>query len=169
MVLVPSALQASALLIGVILPLILLACVHVRIIRSAGARFRAASLMAVGLYAGVFLFLPGSREVADIVSGALLLATAILFWYVIWSLLAWGFTLTLLTALITAERPLTQDQWVTAYMGGAGDLSSFAENRLRLLRVAGMVSMDADEVTATQLGIGLASCVRVVQFILGVR
>ena len=76
--------------------------------------------------------LPGPRYFDDVLSGVLFLATAILLFYVFWSLLARSFTLTLLTALAGARQPLTQEQWISIYMQG-GDLSTFAHNRLRLL------------------------------------
>jgi hypothetical protein len=102
----------------------------------------------------------------DVIAGVLLLLTAILFWHVVWSLLAWGFTLTLLTALAQAHRPLNREEWISAYMKG-GNLSTFVHNRLRLLVGSGLVEVRGDIVVATNSGILVAQLVRFVRFILG--
>ena len=165
---VPSLLQALALVIGAVQPLILLGCAFMPSIAGAGARFGIASAIAALIYAIICVLLPGAREAVDIVSGALFLATAILFWYVIWSLLAWGFALTLLTALNSAGRALSSERWIAAYIGGPGDLTLFANNRLQLLLGAGMAKREEDNILVTPLGLAVARLVRLVRLILGI-
>jgi hypothetical protein len=166
---VPSFVQLLALVIGAGLPLLLLGCAFVPLIRGAGARFGIASAIATLIYAITCVLLPGPREAADIVSGALFLATAILFWYVIWSLLAWGFALTLLTALNAAGRALSSEQWISAYIDGpGGDLTSFANNRLQLLLGAGVAKSKGDYIAVTPLGIAVARLVQLVRLVLGI-
>ena len=84
--------------------MLLLCYARVLRIRGAGSRFRIGCFTVVGLYLLACIALPGERQLDDVVSGTLLLATAILLVYVFWSLLAWGFTLTLLTASRNEEK-----------------------------------------------------------------
>jgi hypothetical protein len=80
---------------------------------------------------------------------------------VFWSLLPWGFTLTLLTTLARDDRPLTLEQWMSTYMQG-GSLAGFADNRLRLLIGSGMAALTEGEVIVTPIGM---ATVRLVKFI----
>ncbi len=113
------------------------------------------------------LALPGPRDIGDVLVGALLLLTAILLCHVFWSLLAWGFSVTLLTALARAAQPLTLEQWISAYMQGS-DLSGFAHNRLRLLIGSGMVVPSGDQLSVTPLGMITARLVRLIRFATGI-
>ena len=111
--------------------------------------------------------LPGERHFDDVLGGVLLLTTSIMLAYVLYSLLAWGFTLTLLTALAQAGRPLTSAQWAAAYMRG-GDIGTFAHNRLRLLLGSGMAVSTDSTVTATTRGIMIVYLVRFVRLMTGI-
>lgn len=164
--LIPGPAQTAAICLGLLLPMLLLCYARVLRIRGAGSRFRIGCFTVVGLYLLACIALPGERQPDDVVSGTLLLATAILLVYVFWSLLAWGFTLTLLTALAQAGRPLTEEQWAAAYMQG-GDLDAFAHNRLKLLLGSGMVTAANDKVSTTARGLALARLVKVVRFATG--
>jgi hypothetical protein len=161
--LLPGPAQTAAICLSLLLPVLLLCYAQ---IRAAGRRFRMGCSTVVALFVIACIALPGERQLDDVVSGILLLATAILLIYVFWSLLAWGFTLTLLTALAQAGRPLTEQQWAAAYMQG-GNLDTFAHNRLRLLVGSGMVIADSDKVSMTARGLAIVRLVKVVRFATG--
>lgn len=162
----PGPMQTTAILLSVLLPFLLLFYARIPGIRGAGSRFRIGCATAVALFAIVCFTLPGERYLDDILSGALLLATAIMLSYVLWSLLAWGFTLTLLTSLAQASGPLTLDQWAAAYMQGGG-LSTFAHNRLKLLIGSGLVVSSNGTIIATPKGMALARLTKLVRFATG--
>jgi hypothetical protein len=168
MILYPAPMQGSAIAISILFPLVLLAVAQIKAIRGAGARFALGCLTSLAIFVMLSTILPGKRDPADVLSGCLLLATAMLFWNVIWSLLAFGFTLTLLTALAQAGEPLTRAEWVLAYMKGA-DLSKFARNRLQLLFGTGMAQFDGKNVVATSFGVAAASLVRFTRWTFGIR
>jgi hypothetical protein len=162
----PGPMQIVAILLGVLLPLLLLFYACIPGIRGAGSRFRIGCATAVAFFAIACFVLPGERHVGDVLGGLLLLATAIMLSYVLWSLLAWGFTLTLLTSLAQASRPLTLEQWAAAYMQGGG-LSTFAHNRLKLLLGSGMVVSSNGRIIATPKGIAVARLTKFVRFATG--
>jgi len=161
MSILPGPMQTTAIALSVAFPLLLFCYAQIPGIRGAGRRFRIGSTTIAGLFVIACFALPGPRDFDDVLSGVLLLLTAILLYYVFWSLLAWGFTLTLLTALAGAGRPLTQEQWISAYMQG-GSLSAFAHNRLRVLLGFGMVVSAGGDIVVTRTG---AATTRLVRFI----
>lgn len=164
--LLPGPAQTVAICLSGLLPLLLLGYAKIPGIRGAGNRFRIGCITVAGLFAIACITLPGQRHLDDVVGGILLLATAILLIYVLWSLLAWGFTLTLLTALARAGRPLTEAQWAADYMQG-GDLATFAHNRLKLLLGSGLVVAADDKIASTAKGLAIVRLVKVVRFVTG--
>ncbi|MBA4033165.1 MAG: hypothetical protein C0480_00975 [Bradyrhizobium sp.] len=164
--LLPGPAQTIAICLSLWLPLLLLGYARFLSIRSAGSRFRIGCVTIVALFGLACIALPGERQFDDVVGGVLLLATAILLVYVFWSLLAWGFTLTLLTALAQAGRPLTEEQWAATYMQG-GDLGTFAHNRLKLLLGSGMIVAANGKVSTTAKGLIVVRLVKLVRFATG--
>jgi hypothetical protein len=84
----------------------------------------------------------------DLVTGGLLLATATLAAFTLWTLVAWGFTLSMLLALARAGRPLTADEWARAYTGGR-PLDAFARDRLGVLLKLGLAELRGGDVVMT--------------------
>lgn len=162
----PGPMQVVAILLSALLPLLLLFYARIPNIRGAGSRFRIGCVTVVALFIMTCFALPGERHSDDVLGGLFLLATAIMLFYVLWSLLAWGFTLTLLTSLAQASQPLTSDEWAAAYMQG-GDLSTFAHNRLKLLLGSGMVASSDGKIIVTSAGIAMTRLVKFVRFLTG--
>ncbi|MFZ5715137.1 MAG: hypothetical protein ACOY3N_20130 [Bradyrhizobium sp.] len=160
--LLPGPAQAAAIGLSIAFPLLLLLYARIAATGGSGRRFRLGCITIIILYAIACMALPGQRQVGDMLGGLLLLGTAIMFCYILFSLLAWGFTLTLLTALVQAGRPLTLEQWAEAYMQG-GDLGMFTHNRLKLLVGARMVITAGDRLTPTAKGVAVAHLVRFVR------
>lgn len=168
MILYPAPMQCAAIALGILFPLLLLGYAQLKRISGAGVRFALGCMTAALIFLALAIMLPGERDPSDVFSGCLLLVAAMLFWNVIWSLLAFGFTLTLLTALAQAGQPLTKPQWALAYMQGA-DLSKFARNRLQLLLGTGMAQVDQQSIVATSFGIVAASLIRLTRLLFGIR
>jgi len=162
----PGLLQTTAVVLSLLLPALLFGYAAIPGLRSPGRRFRAAALTVAGLLLIACLALPGPRDFGDVFGALLLLATAIVLCHIFWSLLAWPFTLTLLTAIAKADHPLTLEQWISACMQGESP-SAFAENRLRLLFGAGMAVTAGDRIVVTQTGMATARLVRFVRFATG--
>ena len=82
----------------------------------------------------------------DCVTGTLLVATATLAGFTLWTLIAWGFTLSLLLALERAEHPLTIEAWTRAYTRGRSlDALSATRDRLGLLFRLGLAEMRGEK------------------------
>ena len=168
MILLPAPMECVALALDILFPLLMLGCAQIKSIRGAGVRFVAGCVAVAAIFLALAFVIPGQREPADVFSGFLFLVAGMLFWNVIWSLLAFGFTVTLLTALVQAGKPLTRSEWVLAYMQGS-DLRKFAWNRLQLLLGAGMARTERQNIVATPFGVVTATMVRSARFLFGIR
>jgi hypothetical protein len=162
----PSPLQIVGIALGTAMPLLLFGCGRTTKLRGAGRAFRASSMMVIGLFAIACLTWPAARDFVDLLSAALLLGTVLIVWYIVFGLLAWGFTLTLLTGLDKANRPLTLEEWASTYMQG-GDLGAFAENRLQLIVGSGMAVVSSGELAVTPFGMVIVRLVRLVRLATG--
>ncbi|WP_249129554.1 hypothetical protein [Bradyrhizobium japonicum] len=160
----PGPTQIAAICLSAALPLLLMC--YARIIRGSGRRFRLGCVSVVVLFVIACIAIPGQRNLDDVLGGLFLLATAIMLCYVLFSLLAWGFTLTLLTSLVQAGRPLTSEQWAAAYMQG-GDIGTFAHNRLKLLTGSGLVMTTDDKLAPTAKGLAVTYLVKLVRLSTG--
>ena len=81
----------------------------------------------------------------DLIAGGLLLATASLAAFTLWTLIAWGFTLSMLLALAAQGRPLTEEEWALAYTRGQ-PLEAFARDRIGVLLLLGLAKVRGDDV-----------------------
>jgi hypothetical protein len=162
----PGPAQAAAIGLSIAFPLLLLGYARIAATGGSGRRFRLGCVSLVVLFAVACIALPGERHIDDVIGGLLLLATAMMFCYILFSLLAWGFTLTLLTALVKTGRPLTLEQWAAAYMQG-GDLGAFAHNRLKLLFGSGLVVTEDARLAPTPKGVAVAHLVKLVRLSTG--
>jgi hypothetical protein len=168
MILLPAPMGCVALALGILFPLLMFGCAQIKSIRGSGVRFAAGCVTIAALFLALAIVMPGPRDPADVFGGLLFLIAAMLFWHVVWSLLAFGFTLTLLTALVQTDQPLTRSEWILAYMQGA-DLKKFAWNRLQLLLGTGMARTDQQKIVATPFGAAVATMIRSTRFLFGIR
>ena len=118
MIIIPEPATALALLVG--FGLVVLVCLmsHGALrITSPAKRFISAAAVSLVLWiSGVVLMYMLGIEVVwnDLVAGALIMFTAILSWFTLWTLVAWGFSLSLLMALTRAVAPMTMSSWIRA-------------------------------------------------------
>ena len=149
--LLPSAPVAASIALCSALPVVLFALSHGPWrIAAPGRRFVMAGILTwFAWLAAMFATGPGW---VDFVAAGLLLATATLAGFTLWTLLAWGFTLSMLLVLERAERPITVEEWIRAYTR-ARPLDALARDRVGLLLRLGLVSMkDKRHLVSSTLG-----------------
>ncbi|VTT97521.1 Uncharacterized protein OS=Crocosphaera watsonii WH 8501 GN=CwatDRAFT_1333 PE=4 SV=1 [Gemmataceae bacterium] len=144
---VPSAAVAAALAACGLVPAFLIALSHgVLKVVAPGRRFvLAAALAWVAWLATVPVTAP---DAVDLVTSVLLLATATLAGFTLWTLVAWGFTVSMLLALDRAAAPLTVDEWALAYTRGK-PIDAFARDRLGVLFKLKLAETRGDVVVMT--------------------
>ncbi|HVL11290.1 MAG TPA: hypothetical protein VM529_01910 [Gemmata sp.] len=143
----PTLPVAASLAACVMLPVALLVLSHGPFkVTAPGRRF----VLAAGVVwtAWVATMIAVRPDWVDLVTGALLLATATLAGFTLWTLVAWGFTVSMLLALARADRPLTVDGWALAYTRGK-PLAAFAQDRLGVLLKLGLAEVRGGEVVMT--------------------
>lgn len=142
---VPGPATGSALMFGFLMVPLLAALSHGALrIDSERNRFLAAIGLCVVAWAiCVTILVVGGFPVSwhDAAAGLLILATAAIAFGILWSLLCWGFTTSLLAALCATPRAIDRDEWFRAY-GGGSSIEDFAEDRLSILLGSGIAESD---------------------------
>ena len=144
---IPSQAIACSLVACSLLPGVLLLLSHGPCrIPAPGRRFVVASMLTwVAWVAAMIAMGPGWVDAA---TGLLLLMTATLAVFTLWTLIAWGFTLSMLLALARGGRRLSVEEWAEEYMNGKS-LSAFARDRLGILLALGLVEVHDGRVVMT--------------------
>lgn len=149
--LLPSDIVLGALLAACLLPLLLVVLAHGPWReRRPGRRFFLAAGLDLGLWV-VWIALQPAWHLADLAAGGLILLTAFLVGFTIWTLIAWGFTLTMLRAIADAGEPISEEEWVVQYTGGQ-TLEAFGKDRLFLLLKSRLGRLEEDRVLSTAKG-----------------
>ena len=144
----PAIFAALASAIG--LPMLLIFFSHGPLrIAPPGRRFVVTSVIVMVIWLGAIIM--GGVNLPDAAAGVLILATALLVGFTIWTLIAWGFTLTMLRALADARRPISPEEWVVEYTGGQ-DLQAFGKDRLSLLLKSRLGVLEGERVLPTSKG-----------------
>jgi hypothetical protein len=117
-------------------------------IEAAKARFLSAVaicflIWVVGTCLCIWLGYP--RSWYDVLASIAILFTATVAWGMLWSLVCWGFTTSLLAALFTLDGPASREVWFRAY-GGGSSIVDFADNRLSILLALGLAKTDGTTV-----------------------
>lgn len=162
----PSVGVAASLIAGAGLPIVLITLSHGPLKVSApGQRFVAAAVSAwLTWVVALFALSPGWVDVA---SGTLLLTTATLAGFTLWTLIAWGFTLSMLLALNRAGRALSVEEWALAYTRGR-PLAAFGRDRLGVLFALGLAEVRGGVIVMTPVrGRLLARLVRLLRKLFG--
>ena len=144
---IPTLPVALSLAAGVLLPAVVFALSHGPAkVAAPGRRFVLAAVLTwCGWLAAMTAVTPTAVE---LVTGGLLLAAATLAGFTLWTLVAWGFTLSMLLALHRAARPLTAEEWVSVYTRGK-PLDAFARDRIGVLLQLRLAQERGDDVDMT--------------------
>jgi hypothetical protein len=149
---IPQPATATALIASASLLIWLMLLSHGpwKIVRP-GKRFIVAAIFAiVDWLVSIFTWPPVS--IIDLISGASILMLSLLAGFTLWTLVAWGFTLSMLLALQRTNRALTIDEWISSYTGGK-TVEVFGRDRLGVLfRFKLAERTKSDEVEATPRG-----------------
>lgn len=152
MIYLPSAVIKISLLCGIGIFPVLIALSHGSAkIDSAKTRFLVAiSVCYVAWFLGVCLLCALDYEFSwyDVLASAAIILTATVAWGMLWSLVCWGFTTSLLAALSSLDRPANRERWFRAY-GGGSSIADFSDNRLSILLAMGLARFEGSTVTLT--------------------
>ena len=115
-------------------------------LRSPGSRFKAAVAggLALLLGSGAMAVIKGyTVEPADVCAAILILGGGVIIAFILWSLIAWGFTLNMLLELSSVNAPVDLSQWANRYACQDG-LGRLTADRLGVLLAVGFVTKSGD-------------------------
>lgn len=137
----PTPALALAFLFGFLtVPLLLLLARGPWRIVAEGRRFVLASVLAGSGWLLALIVLARCGYAAgghELLAGALVLLTGFMAFWILWSILCWGFTTSLLIALVGADAAVDRDTWFRTY-GGGSSIDGFAADRLSILLATGL-------------------------------
>ena len=139
-----------AILIFLVPLLLLIFSSHFAIIGDLRIRFIAASFLSF-LIITAFIFYQNISEFSNIFPFYFLLITSIIGYGILWSLLCWGFTSSLLISLYNQQKTSDFNAWFSGYGGGAS-IQDFYSDRLSILIKLGLVIKDGDFILETNRG-----------------
>jgi hypothetical protein len=167
MIWIPSPPIMSAIFASLSLPLFLLLVAH--------SPWRPASpmrhfLSAAGLACSLMVVLLLADEMPawpDLLAALALLAGSVLAEYTLWSLILWGFALSVLNILEQRQQVDSIEGWCTAYAGDDG-IDAFTLNRCSLLLAAGFARLSSSrELSITPRGQLAVRIVNAIRWIFG--
>ncbi|MBP6917369.1 MAG: hypothetical protein KBB94_00440 [Legionellaceae bacterium] len=100
--------------------------------------------------------------------GILCISAVLLIGFMVWSVLCWGYTLSMLLCLQTIDRVENIDQWEIQYAGPQG-LDALSLNRANVLVWLRFARVTENQVILTKLGLISASILQIVSRFFGVR
>lgn len=153
MTILPPLAILAALVAALVLPLVLLGLSHGPWrVAPLGRRFHVAALLVLAGWGTTMLLHWATLSAVDLFAAFCLLAGALLAEFTLWTLVCWGFSITLLLELVRADRPLDRDAWIAAYTGG-GTIEQFTHDRLGVLLHHGMARVDDGLLSPTPRGL----------------
>lgn len=145
----PGPAIGLALLFGFsIVPMLALLSHGTLRIDSAKQRFLTAialCIVAWGICIGAITMMGNTIPWPGILAGSMILFTAIVAFGILWSLICWGFTTSLLAALCSIDGAANRDAWFHAYGGGCS-IEDFADDRLSILLGLGIAKTEGASV-----------------------
>lgn len=136
-----------------------------------GMRFKVASVIVYVFWsiAGVMLAQHDSNfSIWQWAAGFLLITAVLLFAFMLWSVLCWGYTISMLLCLAPNHQVNSIDEWMQLYTRSQGT-RVLTENRVEVLTSLHLARLDNEEVVLTRIGFIVAECIKKIFFLLGVK
>lgn len=117
-------------------------------IASPGRRFKAAAAAALALWVAASAVIGAAglpTSIFDVLSGAMILVGALMAGFIVWSLIAWGFTLSMLLAIARFDGAVTVDEWSALYARGKS-MREICLDRVGVLLAFGLAKKRGEEV-----------------------
>ncbi len=156
MTLLPPPAIAVGIIAALAIPLLLVVLrVAPAPIAHPGARIRTAAMVALGiLIAGLSLLVATGLRVDgwDALAALAILGAGVTLAFIPWSVIAWGFTMTMLLRLADSEASVDLQGWARRYAGPEG-IRGLSRNRLAVLLALGLVrEVEPDRFAPTERG-----------------
>ncbi len=133
-----------------------------------GLRFKCASLLILGAWCtakGIFFDM---ISVWDWVAGLLWIISCLIFGFMVWSVLCWGYTLCMLISLYEHNDSVDAGQWQKLHAGPHGT-THLTRDRVDVLMKFRLAAINDDRLVISRMGLYLAIIARFFRNIFGVK
>lgn len=138
---------------------------------SPGLRFKLSVIILLIIWSFLSLFLYSKTPEFSIwqsAAGFLFILAVLLFAFMIWSVMCWGFTISMLLWLSKIGKAITLSEWIALYTNEDG-IRGMTCNRAQILSWYRLGILNHDEVTLTARGHFLARLAQQICYYLGVK
>lgn len=133
-----------------------------------GLRFKLASLLILSMWCIAKVIFSDSINFGYWVAGLLFILAFLIFAFMLWSVLCWGYTLCMLLSLSEHNAPVDSRQWQKLHAGPHG-MRQLALDRIQVLVKLGLASFDGSRMIASRIGVYLASIAKFSMSLFGVK
>lgn len=150
------------MLLNIILPIVLIISSPILLwilgklpfyIIQVGLRFKIMSLLIFSTW--IIVLLSGYIQVWYWIAGLLLIVAFLIFYFMIWSVLCWGYTIRMLLVLNDYHKPVDYQKWQKLHAEPDG-IEGLTLNRVQVLKKLGLIEQDSDQIEISIKGLYLA-------------
>lgn len=109
-----------------------------------------------------------NQFILHLITSTMLITGGLLVAFTLWSIVVWGFTVSLLLALNRVNKKATSNSWINNFTDGEG-LTKFSNDRLGVLIKLKLLNSQSLDMHPTRLGRIVAFTVTVARVIFGLR
>lgn len=137
-------------------------------ISSPGLRFKIGSLLMLCIWTFAKVVFSSSIDIYHYIAGFLFICACLLFAFMVWSVVCWGYTICMLLSLSEHNQLVDSKTWQTLHAGPRG-MHQLTENRIQVLINMHLAKIDGDQMRISQAGFYLAKFAQVLMKIFGVK
>lgn len=130
-----------------------------------GARFKLTSILIL-LFWNVAA-LSFQIEICYWIAGLMLLVAFLIFYFMLWSVLGWGYTIRMVLVLHEHKYPVDNLMWQKLHAGSNG-IKKLTVNRIETLKKMQLIKSDGDRLILSHKGLFLAKISRIFMWLFGV-
>jgi len=129
-----------------------------------GLRFKCTTLLILGAWCVFFDLV----TIDDWIAGFLWISSCLIFGFMVWSVLCWGYTLCMLLSLYEHNDSVDSEQWQKLHAGPQGT-QRLTIDRVNVLVKFRLAAVNSNQLVISRAGLGLAIFARFLIKIFGVK
>jgi len=133
-----------------------------------GLRFKLSVLIVLLLWLGLKLMFVQNINWLYWLAGMFFILSFVIFGFILWSVLCWGYTLSMLLSLSDVDHPIDVEQWQTFHAGPNG-VRQLTIDRAQVLVRLYLATLKDDQLALSKLSVPVVAMVRFCTKLFGVK